>query len=145
MTQVLVNHVGLCCSDLEASTRFYVELLGFEVDRELTVPDAGAGPFLRIEPPVGLHAVYLRLGEFVLELMAFDRPGNPEWTERVFNEPGLTHLSLCVDDLDEVLARVEGLGGSIVTHLPHAAIVRDPGGQLVELLPMSYRDGLPPR
>jgi lactoylglutathione lyase len=142
MTPVLVNHVGLCCSDLAASTRFYVELLGFEVERELTVPDEGAGPFLRIEPPVGLHAVYLRLGDFVLELMAFDRPGNPEWTERVFNEPGLTHLSLSVGDLDDVLGRVEGLGGAIVTRVPHAAVIRDPGGQLVELLPMSYRESL---
>ena len=101
--------------------RFYVELLGFDVERTLTVPDEAAATLLSIEPPVGLQAVYLSRGAFVLELMQFDRPGNPAWTERVMNEPGLTHLSLSVDDVAAAVARVADLGGQVVVDLPVAA------------------------
>jgi lactoylglutathione lyase len=134
----VLNHLGQCTTDLERSTRFYVELLGFEVARQLDVPDSASGPFLGIEPPVGLRAVYLVREGFTLELMVFDRPGNPDRAERVINEPGLTHLSISVDDLDAVVDRVEELGGQIVTRLRHAAMVRDPDGQLLELMPMAY-------
>lgn len=132
------NHVGQCVVDLERATRFYVELLGFEVDRELELPDAVVSPFLGIPAPVGMKAVYLLRGNFQLELMRFDRPGNPEAEERVFNEPGLTHLSLSVDDLDGTLDRIEAYGGRVVTRFPGAAMVRDPDGQILELLPLAY-------
>jgi catechol 2,3-dioxygenase-like lactoylglutathione lyase family enzyme len=134
----VVNHVGQCVADLERSRRFYVELLGFNVDRELAVPDGAAGALLGIELPVGLTALYLRLGDFTLELMAFDREGNPGFRERHFNEPGLTHLSLSVDDPVGIAARVGDYGGEVVTDLQVAVIVRDPDGQLLELLPSTY-------
>jgi catechol 2,3-dioxygenase-like lactoylglutathione lyase family enzyme len=135
--------VGHCVTDLERSIRFYTELLGFEVERELVVEDGPAGALLSVEAPVGLRAVYLRAGPFVLELLHFDRPGNPGRAVRVFNEPGLTHLSVCVEDLGPLLEQVEHLGGSIVkSMLPMAAMIKDPDGQLLEILPMSYRWGL---
>ena len=135
----VVNHVGQCTEDLERSVRFYVELLGFIRQRDLTLPDEVVGPFLGVEPPVGLSAVYLTCGSFVLELMTFDRPGNPPAAARVFNEPGLTHLSISVGDLEDVVGRVADLGGEIISSMPTAAMVRDPDGQVLELLPMSYR------
>lgn len=135
----VVNHVGQCVTDLDRATRFYVELLGFEVDRRLSVPDEGAAPLVGIDPPVGLTAVYLIRDGFQLELLAFDRPGNPPYRPRELTEPGLTHLSFSVDDLDATVDRVAALGGEIVTRLPVAAFVRDPEGQLLELLPMAYR------
>lgn len=51
-------------------------------------------------------------------------------------EAGLTHLSLSVSDLDGVLALVGGLGGSVVggTVSAQPAMIRDPDGQLIELL-----------
>jgi catechol 2,3-dioxygenase-like lactoylglutathione lyase family enzyme len=141
----VVNHVGHCVTDIDRAIRFYRDLLGFEVAWELNVPDEATGPLLDIEAPVGLRAMYLRSGSFVLELLRFDRPDNPESAVRVFNEPGLTHLSMCVDDPAAVVAQVEQYGGSISrSMLPMAAIIRDPDGQLLELLPMSYRDRVPP-
>jgi lactoylglutathione lyase len=139
----VVNHVGLCVNDLDRARDFYVELFGFTVDRELTVPDQSSAYLLSVEPPVGLTAVYLQRGPFTLELLHFDRPGNPVAGERPFNQPGLTHLSFSVDDLDAAVALVPELGGEIVTEIPGmAAIVRDPDGQTLELLPMSYRASL---
>jgi lactoylglutathione lyase len=140
----VVNHVGQVVVDLDRARRFYEEALGFEVWRELKVPDKAAASLLEVEPPLNLTALYLRLGTFVLELMVYERPGNPPAVERVMNEPGLTHLSISVEDVDATIARVESLGGAFVTRTPHASFVRDPDGQLVELLPLDYRRHLPP-
>jgi catechol 2,3-dioxygenase-like lactoylglutathione lyase family enzyme len=139
----IVNHIGLCVADLDRSRRFYEAVLGFTVSRELTLPDAAVSTFLSVPEPVGLTAVYLERGPFTLELLHFDRPGNPDPEVRPFNAPGLTHLSFSVDDLAGTVAAVAEHGGEVVTDFPGtAAIVRDPGGQLLELLPMSYRDQL---
>jgi lactoylglutathione lyase len=134
-----VNHVGHCTPDLAQAQHFYVDLLGFELDRELTPPDGPTSELLGVPTPVGLRAVYLRLGDFTLELLHFDRPGNPPAAERVMNEPGLTHLSISVDDVEATAAAVPAHGGEVLYSSPHAAMVRDPDGQLLELLPMAYR------
>ncbi len=88
-----------------------------------------------------MTATYLRLDGLILELLHFDRPGNPPRADRVMNEPGLTHLSVSVSDIPGTLARVVSLGGSILedTRSDFAVMVRDPDGQLIEILPMDYR------
>ena len=138
---IVFGHVGHCVADIERSKRFYVEALGFELLNEITVPDSPSDKLLRIEAPVGLRAAYLRKDGFVLEIMSFDRPGNPPRRERVMNEPGLTHLALSVDDIDTVVSRVVELGGEVVsgTHIGTAVHLRDPDGQLIELFPNSSR------
>jgi catechol 2,3-dioxygenase-like lactoylglutathione lyase family enzyme len=135
------NHVGHCVTDLARARRFYEEALGFGYLYDLKIPDEAASRLLMIEPPVGCTAMYLRLDGLILELLAFDRPGNPPPAERVMNEPGLTHISLCVDDLPIAMQRVTELGGEILdeTKLELAVMVRDPDGQLIELIPMDYR------
>lgn len=136
MTDV-VNHVGLCVTDLERSRRFYEEVFGFSHRDDLHPDDGPTGRLLGIEPPVGLDAVYLTLGPFVLELLRFDRDGNAPARDRSFTEPGLTHLSFGVDDLAEACRRVRAAGGRVLedTELGGLAVmVRDPDGQLLELL-----------
>lgn len=136
------NHVGLCVTDLARSRRFYEELLGFTFRNDLTVPDGPTAKLLRVAPPVGLHAVYLERDGFVLELLQFDRDGNAPRRERDFTEPGLTHLSVSVDDLAATCAQVDELGGEVLVDTDlggMAVMIRDPDGQLIELLPMSYR------
>ncbi len=99
-----------------------------------------------LPPPIGVKAVYLRRGEFVLELMYYaaastHTPPRP----RVMNEIGLTHLSVSVDDIDATAAKAVECGGSVLkqTNLGGLAImIHDPDGQLLELLPMAYRDSL---
>jgi catechol 2,3-dioxygenase-like lactoylglutathione lyase family enzyme len=140
----VVNHVGHCVTDLARSRRFYEELLDFTFQRELRVPDAPAAQLLRVEAPVGMTAVYLQRDGFVLELLHFDRAGNAPRRERSFTEPGLTHLSFSVDDVAATCARVGELGGEVLTDTDLgglAVMIRDPDGQLLELLPMSYRLG----
>jgi catechol 2,3-dioxygenase-like lactoylglutathione lyase family enzyme len=92
-----------------------------------------------VEEPVGLTAVYLERGEFTLELLHYDRPGNPGPAKRVLNEPGLTHLSFTVGDLTSALDAVVTSGGTVVesTNVRGAVMVKDPDGQLLELIPRS--------
>lgn len=134
----VVNHIGLCVTDLARSQRFYEEVLGFSFQRELQVPDEPAARLLRVEPPVGLSAVYLEREGFVLELLHFDRPGNPPARDRPFTEPGLTHISLSVEDVSAVCEQVAAFGGEVLADTDVgglAIMVRDPDGQLIELLP----------
>jgi lactoylglutathione lyase len=132
-----VNHVGLCVTDVERSRRFYEAVLGFTSRRELEIPDELAADLLRVPPPVGLRAAYLERDGWVLELIAFDRPGNDPARERSFTEPGLTHVSFTVPDLSDAKALVAEHGGEVLDDTEAfgvAVMVRDPDGQLLELL-----------
>ena len=130
------NHVGQCVADLGRSRRFYVEVFGFEVARELHPPDQGSDRLLRLPGPIGMTACYLKRDDFVLELLHFADAGTVPREERVMNQPGLTHVSLSVEGLDEALAAVEANGGEVLTdtNLGVAVFVKDPDGQLLELL-----------
>jgi lactoylglutathione lyase len=138
------NHVGHCVTDLERAKRFYVEVLGFEFWRELRIPDDASAPLLRLAPPIDMTASYLRRDGFVLELMhpAGSGAAPPPARERVMNEPGLTHISMSVEDIPATCAKVLEYGGKVLdeTGLGMAIFVRDPDGQLIELLTMDYAD-----
>lgn len=138
------NHVGHCVTDLERSRRFYVEVLGFEVWREITLPDDGTAQLLRLTPPVELTACYLRRDGFVLELLSYGGSGAKPLParERVMNEPGLTHISVSVDDIEATCRQVVERGCEVLedTNIGMAVNVRDPDGQLIELLPMAYAE-----
>ena len=135
-----MNHVGLCVSDLERSRRFYVELFGFEVDGEIRPPDDPTASLLGLEPPLGLRAVYLRRDSFRLELLAYEGRAARPPRERPLDEPGLTHLSIGAGDHRALLGRVEALGGELVRErdIGVAAFIRDPDGQLIEVLPATW-------
>jgi catechol 2,3-dioxygenase-like lactoylglutathione lyase family enzyme len=137
----VVNHVGLCVHDIGRSRRFYEELLGFAFEREIRPPDDPSARLLRLEPPLGLRAAYLRKDGFVLELLTYE--GSPDEGRtprpargRPMDEPGLTHLSIGVADVPGLLARVEQSGGTVLTEtdIGVAVFIRDPDGQLIELL-----------
>jgi len=134
----LVNHVGLCVTDLDRSRRFYEEGFGFAHRDDLRVPDPAASRLLRVPAPVQLTAAYLECDGFVLELLHFGRDGNDPRRDRSFTEPGLTHLSFTVDDIAATCATVTRLGGEVLTDTDvggRAIMVRDPDGQVIELLP----------
>lgn len=143
------NHTGQVVTDLERAKRFYREVFGFEFWHEIQPPDEATAKLNQLEPPLGVTASYLVLDGFVLELMHYSAPGAvAERRRRTMNEPGLTHLSLSVPDVRAAAKRAADHGAEILedTDLGGAALfIRDPDGQLLELLPESYRDRLPPR
>jgi catechol 2,3-dioxygenase-like lactoylglutathione lyase family enzyme len=136
------NHVGQCVTDLERSKRFYCELFGFTLEREINPPDENSAQLLSLAPPLGMTAAYLVRDGLVLELIHFGAQEQSQpFRERRMNEPGLTHVSLSVDDIGAACARVPELGGEVIdsSNIGNAVFIRDPDGQLVELLPMTYR------
>lgn len=136
MTGAVVTHVGICVADLAAAERFYTRGLGFTRQRDLSPPDAVVSKLLRVPEPVGLTAVYLTSGDFVLELLHFDRPDNAPPRERTMTEPGLTHLSIAVDDVAAVIGLAVAHGGEVLTDtdVTLAVLIRDPDGQIIELV-----------
>ncbi len=145
--RTVFNHVGLCVADRARSRRFYEGLLGFEFWWEIEPPDDGTDQLLQLVKPLGLHATYLLRDGLVLELLDYSQRDVHGGPDRVMDQVGLTHLSLSVSDLGGVLAMVEDFGGSVVegTVSGQSAMIRDPDGQLIELLADSWLAALPPR
>jgi len=140
------NHVGLCVTDRTRSRTFYEKALSFKLWWELDPPDEGVSQLLQLPPPVGLHATYLVRDGLVLELLDYSALAVQPWRARVMAEPGLTHMSFSVEDLNGTLDRVREFGGSVIedTSSPTAVMIRDPDGQLIELLDAGWRARLPP-
>ncbi|KQH79406.1 glyoxalase-like protein [Mycobacterium gordonae] len=144
---VVFNHVGLCVRDRVVSRRFYEGLLGFQFWWELDAPEEGTAALLQLSRPVGLHATYLVRDGLVLELLDYSGREVSGGGPRVMDQVGLTHISFSVSNLRSVLERVAECGGSVVegTVSEGAAMVRDPDGQLLELLSDGWLGGLPAR
>jgi catechol 2,3-dioxygenase-like lactoylglutathione lyase family enzyme len=128
------SHIGLCVTDLERSRRFYEGVFGFRAAFDLRTEGPETPQLLRLDAPLTLDAVYLALDGLLLELLAFDRtaPTSP----RVMNEPGLTHISVFVEDLDATIDAVGQYGGRVRadTNIGVAVFVEDPDGQAIEVI-----------
>jgi lactoylglutathione lyase len=145
--RTVFNHVGLCVADRERSRRFYEGLLGFQFWWEIEPPDDRTAQLVQLAEPLGTHATYLVRDGFVLELIDYSKREVRAGSERVMDQVGLTHISFSVSDLEGVLEKVESFGGVVVaeTVSEGAAMIRDPDGQLLELLSDGWLLALPPR
>ncbi len=147
-----LTHIGICVSDLDRSLRFYRDLLGFELEHDLHVEGEPTDTLLRLRDIV-LDAVYLSRDGVRIELLRFHRPPAPPPRTRTMHEPGLTHLSFRVADLDATLAALRAAGERVldetVIRFPEwqsaACMIVDPDGQLIELVQAPGDPAAPPR
>ena len=105
------EHTALAVADLDAAIAFYHEAFAYNVLFRERVTKQIAGL-------VGLPSVECDLAQLcspisphVLELIAF-RNVPPGGEEHAPTQPGSGHLPFVVDDLEDALATVKGLGGS---------------------------------
>jgi len=135
-------HIGHAVSDMERSIKFYTELIGFSFDRELNFKNEQIQDLLVLDQPKDMRVIYLLLGDFTLELMEMTPPATPHAGSRNFTLTGITHFSFVVDDPAGVYARVEEFGGTKWSDIGIAQMIRDPDGQLIELLPPTYPESI---
>jgi glyoxylase I family protein len=119
-----INHVALICTNYEQSKRFYVEILGLELEREIYREDRQS------------WKGDLRIGTAYIELFSFPAPAlrssYPEAT-------GLRHLAFGVTHRDPVIEQLTGLGIAVEPawvdpHTGHRfTSVSDPDGLPLEL------------
>jgi len=133
------SHVGVCCSDLERSTRFYVEVLGF---RQAFTVELGAEVAATMEVPGRFLSRMLARDDIRLELLQWlDRDATGDGTRRPMTQLGLTHLAFRVDTVDELSDVAQRAGGAAwpatLSRLPGAG----EGGRDVELVYLTDPDG----
>ena len=108
-----VSHFGICVADLERSLRFYCEGLGFEPVASHHV-GAEFAALMEVDQ-VDVESRMVRRDGVTIELLDFVSPGvTGDGGRRPMNQLGLTHLSLRVDDVDQVATTIEGCGGTVV-------------------------------
>jgi glyoxylase I family protein len=90
-----IHHIAIICSNYELSKRFYVEILGFNVIREIFRAERDS---YKLDLEVG--------GKYQIELFSFPdpapRPSRPE-------AAGLRHLAFEVDNIDEAVFHLNEL------------------------------------
>jgi lactoylglutathione lyase len=128
-----IEHTTMTVTDLPRSVEFYTRLLGFEVDHEMRFPESG------------LHIMFLRLGDTILELF-----GVPEVHGTMVNDineiVGYKHICLQADSVDEEYARLRALGVVFriapvtVQDSVRIAFFKDPDGIDIELLEHIRKD-----
>lgn len=114
-------HTCVNVSDMDEAMRFFCDLLGFEVAWELDVPTERFAKLHNVVSPKG-RSVGLRCpGGGELELFALCEPrGEPRSTRR-FEDAGLSVLTVAVDDVEELVARLGKEG-----YRPAGEVVRFP-------------------
>jgi catechol 2,3-dioxygenase-like lactoylglutathione lyase family enzyme len=150
-TILRLTHVGIGVTDMDRAVGFYRDALGFTWEHELRMEGEPTDTLLRLRGSK-LHAVYLTRDGIRIELMYFASPPAPPRHARVLTEPGLTHLSLRVVSMNDATALVRRHGGEVLEdtmlQFPElqtfACFVRDPDGQLIELIQAPGDPTVPP-
>ena len=154
-----LNHVALSVPDLDAACKFYQNVFGFRKIRSDKVHDrkvSPRGPIFRIygETLKEVKVAYLSSGNGVgFELFQFvDPPYQPPESlasSMPFNytRGGFYHVGVTVANVQETLHRMIELGGKQVGELIEvyddiATYVKDPWGNIVELLSGSFEQML---
>ena len=131
-----VNHLVLQVRDIEASHRFYTEVLGFEQCG--TLKTSGAPDtvmrFYRGHPDRHHDLALIQIPD------PDAAPPVPAW-DMFTNNPGLAHLALAYDTREEWMAQLEhmqAVGQEIAIRgnhgMTHSAYVVDPDGHGIEVL-----------
>lgn len=120
-----VHHIAIICSDYQVSKRFYHELLGLEIIREVYREERNSW---KLDLAIN--------GTYVIELFSFPhppaRPSHPE-------AAGLRHLAFSVSDLHATVDRLiqAGIQPEPVRMDPHTGkaftFFSDPDGLPLEL------------
>jgi catechol 2,3-dioxygenase-like lactoylglutathione lyase family enzyme len=142
-----VESIGMTVADLDRSTAFFTEVLGFE---KVSGSELAGAAYERLHGVFGARTrvARLRLGREMLELTEYLAPrGRPYPADTRGNDRWFQHIAIVVSDMDRAYARLREHG---VAHAstapqrlpdwnPHAGGIRafyfrDPDGHFLEIL-----------
>jgi lactoylglutathione lyase len=137
---VTISHFAACVSDVEKSTRFYTEALGFEIALQVEVDP----PFEKLTElsEIKARATFFTHGAMGIrfEILQYDKPGTlGPAGRRPMNQLGVTHMGVVVDNLEAIGKLIVEYGGEVHWHTkvsgPHGDMVfaTDPDGIRLEL------------
>lgn len=131
------SHIGICVTDIERSTRFYVDVLGFSQLYALDI--TGDEVAATMEQAGTFRSVMLLRGDVRIELLQWvDVPTTGPGTRKAMTELGFTHLSFRVDDVHELTEAVRAAGGTVVAE---TLSVMGDGDDAVRLIYCTDPDG----
>lgn len=133
------SHVGVCCSDLERSTAFYEQVLGF---RQLFTVELGPEVVATMEQPGRFLSRMLARDELRLELLQWLDPAPEQGGgRRPMTQLGLTHLAFRVDTVEELWSIAEGTGGAALPETLSTMAGAGEGGRDAQLVYLTDPDG----
>jgi catechol 2,3-dioxygenase-like lactoylglutathione lyase family enzyme len=144
-----LHHVGITVKDLEASIRFYHDVLGLPFSNEPSPWFDGEelGKAVGV-PGAALRQVSLLLGDTTLELLEYSSPESKTTAPLKSNDLGASHIAFLVEDIEAKKAELEAKG--IEFYGPVNAVdegvlagwrwvyFEDPDGYPLELVEVAY-------
>ena len=127
---MIPHHVGISVPDLEASIKWYCDMLDFEVVRRGRVEAAHA------------NNAFLKNGDFYIEIFQPEKPlpqpPGQDFPPTAVQVLGTRHIAYAVKDLKAASEYLKKKGVDIALARPDGTIhfMRDNFGILVELMPM---------
>ena len=146
-----MHHVGITVKDLDASIRFYHDVLGLGFVNEPSPWFEGPelGPAVGV-PGAALRQVSLKLGDTTLELLEYKSPPSETAKPLLSNNIGASHVALLVDDIHATKAELEAKGVEFygpVNFVDEGVLAGwrwvyfdDPDGYPLELVEVAYYD-----
>ena len=134
------SHVGLCVTELDRSTAFYRDVLGF---RELFTMDLGPEVAATMEIDGRFRSRMLARGDLRVELLQWLDPlPEGETSRRPMNRLGMTHLCFRVEDIDDLYELAERAGGTV--HHDTLSVIEGagPDGGPVKTVYLTDPDGI---
>lgn len=124
-----LHHVGITCSDIKKSERFYIGNFGLENIREMDVPAEITKKIFGIDSLAKI--IFLKAGNSIIELFDF-----PE--AKLKPAMGtISHIALSVGNPKEVFDKMKGIGIETILidkgNGKYNYFVKDPDGVLIEL------------
>ena len=147
-----LHHVGITVKDLDASIRFYHDVLGLPFSNEpspwFDAPELG--PAVGV-PGAGLWQVSLLLGDTMLELLEYKSPPSDTTQPLQSNNIGASHVAFLVDDIHETVVDLSSKGISFFSDVNVVdegvlagwrwVYFADPDGYPLELVEVAYYNG----
>ena len=125
------DHVSILTKDLEESVKFYTQVLKFPIVRTIESKD--------------LKIVFVDAGNATLELFGLVG-GKAKFTEEKWENVGIKHIALEVDDVEKVYNELKSNGvrfesePTIAADGPKIAFFEDPNGVTIELIQWKVYD-----